>query len=163
MQGTITIPYIDGDTCVLLRGRKLNPRPGEKYLSPKGPLYAGGVPRFYLGGTLGEHAQVILTEGEIKALAAWQAWQSGAAPMPCVATCGVMYLPQALADRMAGRVVYLAYDSEAPKHGQRPASELAIARNGAKLQRAGATVKVIELPRPAGVQKVDLDSYLLAA
>jgi DNA primase len=160
----ITIPYFDGDRCILLRGRKLHPRSGDpKYLSPAGSLYAGAVPRFYLHETMGDDA-VLLTEGEFKALAAYQAYIEGRSPLPCIATCGVFYLPPALIDALRGRIVYLAYDNEAPKPGQRtsPAAQ-AIGRNGAKLRMAGIPVKVVELPRPAGVAKVDLDSYLIAA
>lgn len=162
LNGTITIPYMDGDTCVLLRGRKLFPRPGEnKYFSPRGPLYAGATPRFY-GHTFLEGASgVILTEGEIKALAAQQEWQAGRASLPTVATSGISYLPAALIDALVGKVVYLAYDNEVPKRGQRtsPAAQ-AIQRNGNRLQRAGIAVKVIEIPRAAGVEKSDLDSYI---
>lgn len=165
MKYTITIPYWRGDTCVLLRGRKLAPRAGEpKYLSPAGPLYAGGAPSFYLHHVLESNAQsIILTEGELKALVAHQEWRAGRSPMPCVATSGVMYLPATLIEALRGRVVYLAYDNERPKRGERQsAGERAISRNGAKLQHAGITVKVIELPRAPEQPKVDLDSYILA-
>jgi hypothetical protein len=165
LSGTITIPYMDGETCVLLRGRKLYPRPGDsKYYSPKGPLYAGDRPRFYGHALLDGAASVILTEGELKALAAQQEWGAGRMSLPTVATSGISYLPAALIEALVGKTVYLAYDSEAPKKGQRQSpAEQYIQRNGAKLQRAGVAVKVITLPRPAGVAKVDLDSYLVAA
>lgn len=154
---TITIPYWHGDTCVLLRGRKLVPGRGEpKYLSPAGPLYAGGAPRFYLHHVLADAPSVILTEGELKALAAHQEWRAGRAQLPCVATSGVMYLPPALIDALVGKVVYLAYDNEESRAGER-----AISRNGNKLRAAGIAVKVIELPRAAGQHKVDLDSFIL--
>lgn len=165
LKGCITIPYWDGETCVLLRGRKLSPKRGEaKYLSPAGPLYAGATPRFYLHDTLTADAPVILTEGEIKALAAFQMYLEGDSALPCVATCGILYLPPPLVETLRGRIVYLAYDSEEPKRGYKQSpGELAIARNGAKLRTVNAIVKVTALPRPGGVTKVDLDSYLLAA
>lgn len=156
---TITIPYFQGDTCVLLRGRKLAPKRGEpKYLSPAGPLYAGDAPRFYLHHVLRDAPAVILTEGEIKALVAHQEWRAGRSQLPCVATSGAMYLPAALIDALHGRLVYLAYDNEENKAGER-----AISRNGNKLRAAGITVKVIELPRADGQAKVDLDSYILSS
>lgn len=156
---TITIPYWHGDTCVLLRGRKLRPQRGEpKYLSPAGPLYAGAPPRFYLHHVLQDVSAVILTEGEIKALAAHQEWRAHRSQLPCVATSGVMYLPQPLIDNLQGKLVYLAYDNEANGAGER-----AISRNGNKLRAAGITVKVIQLPRPNGQSKVDLDSFILSS
>lgn len=161
---TITIPYFDGDTCVLLRGRKLAPQRNDpKYLSPNGPLYAGAPPRFYLHATLDQQPAVILTEGELKALAAYQEWKAGRSPLPCVATSGVMYLPPTLINALRGKVVYLAYDNEEPKRGYRQSpGDVAVGRNGAKLRAAGIAVKVIELPRKPGQVKVDLDSYLAA-
>lgn len=154
---TITIPYFHGDTCVLLRGRKLAPKRGEpKYLSPAGPLYAGAAPRLYLHHVLADQGAVILTEGELKALVAHQEWRAGRSQLPCVATSGAMYLPQALIDALAGKVVYLAYDNEENKAGER-----AVSRNGNKLRAAGIAVKVIELPRADGQTKVDLDSFIL--
>lgn len=163
LRRTITIPYKLNGTVTLLRGRVLKPRPGDaKYLSPAGPLYAGARPIFYLHHVLADTPAVILTEGELKALAAHQEWRAGRSPLPCVATSGIMYLPPACLDALQGKVVYLAYDNEPPKRGQREsAGEKAISRNGAKLRDAGIAVKVITLPRPDGSGKVDLDSYIL--
>jgi DNA primase len=163
LRKTITIPYRVNGTVVLLRGRVLNPRPSEaKYLSPAGPLYAGAKPTFYLHHVLENAPAVILTEGELKALAAHQEWRAGRSPLPCVATSGIMYLPHACLEALQGKLVYLAYDNEPPKRGQRESpGERAISRNGAKLRDAGIAVKVIELPRPDGGGKVDLDSYIL--
>lgn len=162
LRRTITIPYFMGDVVTLLRGRVLNPRPGDaKYLSPAGPLYAGGRPSFYLHHVLDGQDAVILTEGELKALAAHQEWRAGRSPLPCVATSGVMYLPPACIEALRGKLVYLAYDSEPAKRGQRvSAGEKAVGRNGARLRDAGIAVKVIELPRPNRDAKVDLDSYI---
>lgn len=163
LRRTITIPYRMGDTVTLLRGRVLKPRPDDaKYLSPAGPLYAGARPSFYLHHVLEGQPAVILTEGELKALAAHQEWRAGRSPLPCVATSGIMYLPPACLEALQGKIVYLAYDNEQPKRRQREsAGERAISRNGAKLRDAGIAVKVIELPRPNGTSKVDLDSYIL--
>lgn len=163
LKGTITIPYWNGNTCVFLRGRKLAPKPGDpKYLSPTGPAYAGGTPVFYLHHALRDAPAVILTEGEFKALAAHQEWRAGRSELPCVATSGAMYLPPALVDALVGKLVYLAYDNEKPKRGEREsAGERAVSRNGAKLRAAGIAVKVIELPRTADQSKTDLDSFIL--
>lgn len=163
LRRAITIPYWQGETCALLRTRLYSPQPGQpKYLSPSGPHYAGGAPSFYLHHVLDGQPSVILTEGEIKALVAHQEWRAGRNPLPCVATAGALYLPDALVQALAGKTVYLAYDNEKPKRGEREsAGEKAIVRNGNKLRKAGIAVKVIELPR-GDEDKVDLDSYILA-
>lgn len=163
LRKTITIPYRVDGVVMLLRGRMLKPRPSDpKYLSPAGPLYAGAKPIFYLHHVLKDAPAVILTEGELKALAAHQEWRAGRSPFPCVATSGIMYLPPACIEALQGKIVYLAYDNEPPKRGQRESpGERAISRNGAKLRDAGIAVKVMTLPRPDGSGKVDLDSYIL--
>jgi len=162
LRGTITIPYWSDGRCVLLRGRKLHPQPGwPTYLSPAGPLFASGAPRFYLHDLLHGADGILLTEGELKAAAAYQAWRAGDSPMPCIATCGVGYLPDALIAHLRGKTVYLVFDNEAPKPGERLSpAEQAILRHGPRLRRQNVTTRVVTLPRPAGVQKVDLDSYL---
>lgn len=163
LRRAITIPYRVNGVVKLLRGRVLKPRPRDaKYLSPAGPLYAGARPVFYLHHVLEGASSVILTEGELKALAAHQEWRAGRSPFPCVATSGIMYLPPACMDALQGKIVYLAYDNEPPKRGERESpGEKAIGRNGAKLRDAGIAVNVMTLPRPNGGGKVDLDSYIL--
>lgn len=161
---TITIPYYLDETCVLLRGRMLHPRLGDpKYLSPAGPLYAGGTPIWYGHRHIAARSAVIVTEGEFKALMAWQEWRAGRVAIPTIASSGVQYLPRPMINVLYGKTVYLAYDNELPHPGEvlSPADQ-ALHTNGAKLRRAGVTVKVITLPRNDGVAKVDLDSYILA-
>ncbi len=160
----ITIPYFVDDTCVLLRSRALHPQPGQpKYISPAGPLYAGGTPFWYGHRHIAAASSIIVTEGEFKALVAWQEWRAGRVAIPTIASCGVSYLPWPMIQALRGKTVYLAYDSEDPHTGEilSPADQ-AIRTNGAKLRRAGITVKVITLPRRVDVPKVDLDSYILA-
>jgi hypothetical protein len=162
--GVITIPYMAGGKCVLLRSRRLNPEVGQaKYLSPSGPLYAGGQPQFYLHDSLRGASSVILTEGEFKALAAHQEWRAGRLSLPTIATPGIGYLSPDLIAALRGKTVYLAYDAEAPRFGDAHSpGDLWVRRNGAKLTRTGIKVKVILLPRPDHLNKVDLDSYILA-
>jgi DNA primase len=163
LQKTITIPYYDSEQrCVLLRGRALATTQGSpKYRSPAGPLYAGGPPRFYLHAVIRDAPRVILTEGELKALAAHQAWRAGTVDLPCVATCGVDYLPDLLIDALHGRTVYLCYDNEVARPGERmSAADRALKKHGSRLQARGLSVKVITLPRPDGIRKMDIDSYL---
>jgi ribosomal protein S27AE len=112
LRGTITIPYISGNTCTLIRGRKLNADDGAKYLSPAGiSLYAGGTPTLYLEPLLDdtENKTIILTEGEFKALLAWQYG------FPAVAQPGIGYLPKSYIERLKGKTVVILYDSEKRK------------------------------------------------
>lgn len=115
LRDALTFPYAAGSTVAMLRVRKLNPQPERpKYLAPAGvAYYAGGAPTLYLGDVLAQSNAVILTEGEIKALLAWQHWRAGALRVPAVAQPGIGYLPDALLDALRGKTVYLCYDSEA--------------------------------------------------
>jgi DNA primase len=164
MIDTIIIPYRFDGRCVLVRGRKLHPQPdAPKYLSPACPLYSGAEPRFYLHDVLADTDQVILTEGEFKALAAHQAWIDGRSPMPCAATAGISCLPNSLIACLRGKTVYLAFDSEDPRPGAKLSpGDAATLKHGARLRKQGINVQVLTLPRPAGVAKMNLDSYLLA-
>lgn len=104
LRGTITIPYWQGERCVLLRGR---PMEGGRYLSPSGvPLYASGVPALYLSDSIASASTVLLCEGEFKALAAHQHG------IPAVAQPGVGYLPDSFIQSLAGKTVVVAYDVE---------------------------------------------------
>jgi Zn ribbon nucleic-acid-binding protein len=208
LRGTITIPYTAGATCTTLRTRKLNPGTEPKYLSPAGvDLYTGATPTFFLHDVLEQTDAIILTEGEFKALAAWQAWQEGVLSLPAIAQPSVGYLPDVLIDALRGKTVYLCYDSEQRKdpfelspgerytiqHGEaltglgvkqrlvtlrarqkqarkdddqeectRVEAEIARAEEAlTAIKDRAIRVKVLRLPRPADVPKIDLDSYLL--
>jgi hypothetical protein len=113
LRDVITMPYWRNETCTMLRTRKLAPKDGKKYYAPVGvAYYAGGEPTFYLHDVRTQASAVILTEGEFKALAAWQDWRAGNLTMPALATPGVSYLPDPLLDALAGKMVYLCYDAE---------------------------------------------------
>jgi len=113
LQGVVTIPYWSNETCTMLRTRKLVADDRKKYYAPTGvPYYAGGKPTFYLHDAHTSTSAVILTEGEFKALAAWQDWQAGNLAIPALATPGITYLPDALLDALAGKTVYVCYDAE---------------------------------------------------
>jgi DNA primase len=158
----ITFPYHHHGTVAMLRSRKLDPGEGPKYLAPRGTLYAGATPCFFLHAVLDQTDQVIVTEGEFKALACYQAWQDHQITMPAVATPGIGLLRDEMIDALRGKTVYLCYDSEARKDPDHlsPGEEYTI-KHGERLTTRGIPVKVIRLPRPAHVAKVDLDSFLL--
>jgi len=157
LRGCVTLPYYANGRCVWLRGRKLAPRPGEpRYFAPAGPAFAGGAPRFYLHDLLHDHAELLLTEGELKCLLAHQEWRAGRSLHPCIAVPGAAFLPPDLAAALRGATVHLAFDTDASGAGQR----LAL-RAAEKLRLAGAAVRIITLPLPAGKAKADLDSFIL--
>lgn len=58
---------------------------------------------------------VSLIEGEIKALLATQAWRAGDLSVPAVAQPGISILQAEMIEALAGKRVYLLYDSEARK------------------------------------------------
>jgi hypothetical protein len=139
LKNVITIPYIVGGEIVMLRARSLNDNSSAKYLSPTGPLFAGGKPFFYLHDVLNELRargilQVALTEGEFKAAAMHGAWQAGILPFPAIGQTGISYLPDELMDDLKDFTVYLIYDSEKRKNTfQMSAGEKFTISNGRKL------------------------------
>ena len=113
LRGAITLPYWRADECRMVRTRMLDPGTSPKYQAPAGVgYYAGGEPCFYLDDVIDQVDALILTEGEFKALAVWQAWRAKQLSVPAVAQPGIGFLPDALLDRLAGKTVYLCYDSE---------------------------------------------------
>lgn len=146
LQSAITLPYQDdGGTARLLRTRKLNPQPGKpKYCNPTGAVYAGGAPIFFGHQLLSDPkvSAVILTEGELKALAVMQAWRAGELNVPAIATPGGSYLPDELLDALSGKLVYLAYDVErrdnpfVPSAGEQFTIRAVEKLTGFKIQRA---------------------------
>lgn len=88
LKNVITIPYIYRGQVVMLRARSLNDCSSAKYLSPAGPLFAGGKPFFYLHDVLNElrargTLQIALTEGEFKAAAMYAFFTGGRSSISC--------------------------------------------------------------------------------
>jgi hypothetical protein len=150
LRGSITLPYRANGVSRMLRTRKLQPAAGQPaYFSPAGVgLYAGGAPCFFLHDVLAQTDTVILTEGEFKALACWQAWRAGALSMPAIATPGIGYLPDALIAALAGKTVYLAYDVEQRRDPfvLSPGETFTI-RNGERLTGIGIPERLDQLTR----------------
>jgi hypothetical protein len=117
LKNTVILPYMNGQVR-MIRGRALSGASKAKYLAPSGvAYYAGGKPIFFLHDVLDElramnRMKVILTEGELKALAPYQAWQNNQLSMPGIGTPGIQYLPEPLLNALAGFTVYLIYDVE---------------------------------------------------
>jgi hypothetical protein len=84
---------------------------GRGYFSPRGvALFAGGQPCLFNGQAVSQAGTVLLTEGEIKALAAQQAG------IPAAAQPGIGHLPDEMIQQLAGKTVDLCYDSEERKN-----------------------------------------------
>jgi hypothetical protein len=109
LRGALTFPYFDSTgVCRMIRMRKLQQQEGgPKYLSPAGPMYAGGTPSLYLLDQLGDARRVLLTEGEFKALVPLH---HGIA---AVAQPGIGFLPTAFIHQLEGKEVIICYDTEA--------------------------------------------------
>lgn len=144
LRGAITIPYYAGGVCTLLRTRKLDAAPGKKYLSPAGvALYGGGEPTLYNADVLAdkEVKEVVITEGEFKALLAQQHG------IPAVAQPGIGYFPDRWVHALARRSVVIAYDVEArkdpftPSPGERFTLQLVERLTGARLKEELAKVR----------------------
>jgi transposase len=113
-RNSILFPYValvdaeSGQTETrMLRFRSMQ---GRGYRSPAGvAMFAGGTPCLFNGHSISQDGTVLLTEGELKALAAQQAG------IPAVAQPGIGYLPDGMIAQLAGRRVILCYDSEERK------------------------------------------------
>lgn len=117
IRGVITIPYSKEGVTTLLRTRKLDPGDGPKYFVPGGiTMFAGATPTLYNADLLGKTQKLILTEGEFKADLVCQRWEEGKLSMPAAAQPGISYMPEDYLDALAGKCVYLVYDSEKRKN-----------------------------------------------
>lgn len=172
--GGMVIPFrtSDGEEIEHRRVKLDHPRCDKdakiiKYESPvKAPNRAYFPPGFKIGDT------VILTEGEKKALAAWQA---GFCAIGLVGVWGWQqkrkrddkghaYGSRKLIPDLAGidwksRRVVTAFDSDA---AGKPEVQLAEDRLAEALTKAGATVKIVRIPPGPDGGKVGVDDYLVA-
>jgi len=151
LRDAITLPYVVGGQVRMLRTRKLEPSSGPKYCSPAGvPYFAGGAPIFFGHDLLAQATTLILTEGELKALAVSQAWRAKQLPCPAIAQPGISYLPEALIDALAHKTIILCYDSEARKDPfvLSPGEQFTI-RHGARLTGIGLAGQIAALARQA--------------
>lgn len=138
LKNRVLFPYIANGQVVNIRGRTID-GDSVKYASPSGKAYAGGTPVLYLHDVLSilrqeGHLKVILTEGEVKALAPFQAWEAGLLSMPGVSTPGISNLQPEMMDQLRDFTVFLCYDSEERKDPFKLSpGELFTIRNGEKL------------------------------
>jgi hypothetical protein len=163
---TLLFPYLAGDQVVDLRSRSF---PGKGYTSLPGGYAERGALFPFGWDSLDSSDTVILTEGEIKALAVTQAYRAGRLSVPALAHPGLSYIREEWATQLLARgvrTVILAYDS-----GPRPIKDgtLQLApeetwsvRHGWRLATAGLAVRVLRLPLAPGETKADLDAFILA-
>jgi len=119
-QDCLIFPYLANGEVKVLRARSLDRGARLKYVNPATTYFAGGTPIFFLHDVLEELRaleiyEIILTEGEIKAVAAYQAWLNNKISIPAVSTPGIAYLPDELINQLHDFTVYLAYDVEERK------------------------------------------------
>jgi hypothetical protein len=165
LRGALLLPYIDGDQITDLRTRTF---PGKGYKSlPGGYGERGATVPFGWDAIVGTET-VIITEGEIKALAVNQAHRAGQLSAPAIAHPGLSYWRAEWGAqlRSAGvTTVILAYDSQPRPHKdgslQLAPEEIWSVRHGLRLAEDGLQVRVLRLPLAAEADKADLDAFLL--
>jgi len=150
LRDTHLIPWFHCGQVINQRGR----RPGHGgYLELRGSRRQRGGYGLYLADCLDHTDSVMLTEGEIKAMVAWQAWREADLSMPAVAKPGAGDWHAAYANLLRGKTVYLAYDSD-------PAGQAATRRDGERLRGVAPDVKAIRWPDVG--DKIDLDGFILS-
>ena len=164
--GTLLLPYLAEGEVVDLRTRSF---PGKGYRSLAGSYSERGAVFPFGWDSLDGATTIILTEGEIKALATIQAYHDGRLDAPALAHPGLSYLHDtwpALFRDAGVQTVILAYDNQIrPVKDGMPAlapEEIWSLRHGQTLEAAGLEVQVLRLPLGAGEEKADLDAFLLA-
>lgn len=166
LRDALVLPYFHGAEIVDLRTRSFHDKsyrslPGA--YEARGAIYPFGWQQLPAGDT------IILTEGEIKALAVQQAFRDGQLPMTALAHPGLTYLRPEWPARLRAQgvqTVILAYDSQPRpiKDGilQLAPEESWSVKHGQTLEAAGLDVRVLRLPLAPGETKWDLDAFLLA-
>ena len=163
----IVFPYRDKAGDVVLRRLKPDFPPmvkgkPAKYLSPSGAavrvyLPPGAYERIEAGSV-----EIIITEGEKKALAGTQAGFCvlGLSGVDCWhPKKSTALLPDLELIEWRGRTAYIAFDSDAADNARVRENESLLA---AALVKRGAAVKVVRLPAGKNGEKVGLDDLLLA-
>ncbi len=166
--GRIVIPYLSRGEVYDLRTRRW---PGTGYTSLRGSYTARGATIPFGWDDTQASEVVLITEGELKALAVMAAYRNGALPYPAISHPGLSYFRPAWATALARqgtRVAIMAYDARATRpcdaagNEQLAPEELWTIRHGRTLAAAGLQVFVLNLPLAAGAAKEDLDGFLLA-
>lgn len=143
----ITIPAGRNGGEVQIRGRLFGQNSGldlPKYLSLRGPA------RLFNEDAL-RADKIILTEGEFDAITLIQC------DFPAVGVPGATAFKEEWGPRFRGKEVWIAFDADKdPAKG--PAGAL---RVGEILIRAGAEVKIMELPRAMDEDKVDINDLFV--
>ncbi len=162
----LVFPFKDETGVVVLqRVKPDNPqtRNGKpaKYLSPSGSSVRAYIPTSVLDALADTKRVLLITEGEKKAL---KATQEG---FPCIGLTGVdcwhakrssALIPDLERIKWSGRLVYIAFDSDADEN---PNVRDNICLLASALKKRGANVKVVWLPSEPGGPKVGLDDFLV--
>ena len=164
--GCLVFPYLADGVVTDLRTRSF---PGKGYRSLAGGYTERGATAPFGWDSLDGCDTVIITEGELKALATTQAYRAGRLSMPALAHPGLSYLREEWGPALVARGVHtviLAYDSQPRpvKDGvlQLAPEEIWTIRHGQDLAAAGLTVRALRLPLESDAPKADLDAFLLS-
>jgi hypothetical protein len=163
--GCLVFPYRAQGAIVDLRTRTF---PGKGYKSLPGSYTLRGASYPYGWDDIGTTDTVLITEGELKQLAVQQAYQEGMLMLSGLAHPGLTSFHRDWGRYLLQRgihVAILSYDTQ-PRPIVDGVTKLApeeiwTLRHGWTLARAGVQVLVFRLPVLPGVNKVDLDAFLL--
>jgi hypothetical protein len=166
LRGALLFPYLAVGEVADLRTRTF---PGKGYRSLPGSYAERGATVPFGWDSIGDTDTLIITEGEIKALAVTQAYQAGMLSAPALAHPGLSYWRPEWGEQLRAHgitTIYLAYDSQPrPVKDDRPElapEEIYTIRHGMRLADEGFTVRVLRLPLAGEQDKSDLDAFLLA-
>nr|WP_255604286.1 hypothetical protein [Oscillochloris sp. ZM17-4] len=165
LRGAILLPYMADGQIVDLRTRSF---PGKGYRSLPGGYSERGATAPFGWDSLDGSDTVIITEGELKALAVNQAYRADHLSAPAIAHPGLSYWRPEWGAQLRARgvtTVILAYDSQ-PRptkdgHTQLAPEEIYSIRHGLRMAEDGLQVRVLRLPLAADADKADLDAFLL--
>lgn len=169
LRGRIVIPYQSRGAVIDLRTRRF---PGHGYTSLAGSYtWRGAVAPLCWDEARGSEI-VIITEGELKALAVTAAFRRSLLPAPALGHPGITYFrPEWASDlvRHGTRIAILAYDARKTRPRddrgleQLAPEEIWTMRHGQTLAAAGLQTLVLHLPLAPGADKEDLDGFMLRA
>jgi len=159
-KGRIIFPYWKGDNVVYFIGRDPDPKSQRKYFkqlvhSEERPYISKCIDNSYFYGenSIRRADSVIITEGVTDCIKALQEGLACISPVTVrIKESQKEYAYQLVKNKSEVRICNDNEENEAGKNGAIATAEY--------LESRGVQVRVVELPRPDGVDKIDLADYL---
>jgi DNA primase len=143
----IVFPYLVDDVVTDFRGRSFDPNEEQRYSTPYGGTFFRGADYGYNQQAI-THDPVVITEGEVKALASWQCG------IPTLAIPGILAVRPQVRTRYGQRVI-VCFDNQVENWYD-------VIRAIQRLATVFDTLHVATLPL-CGFEKMDIDTYVLHA